>query len=95
MSKRTLVDAFMLKEPHRTVLNTATDGTTLTLHGNAIAQHRADGLYVTLAGWNTVTTRDRLGYLPGVNVCTVKNEPYLNGEAWDGEWIKVNDNGTD
>ena len=48
----------------RTVGNTATDGTTLTLHGNVIARKESDGRIVaTLAGWPTVTTRERLNGL--------------------------------
>ena len=41
--------------------NTNTDGTTYYLHGNAIAWHCADGFVaLTLAGYPTTTTRDRL-----------------------------------
>jgi len=30
------------------------------LHGNKIAEWRENGLHMSLAGWNTVTTRERL-----------------------------------
>ena len=44
-----------------TIGNTHTDGQTIYLHGNAIAwRTSADRLETTLAGWNTVTTRERL-----------------------------------
>jgi hypothetical protein len=58
-----VVGAF-LKNRKRKVGNTATDGTTLTLHGNLIAQRMPDGsIMATLAGWPTVTTRERLNGL--------------------------------
>jgi hypothetical protein len=42
--------------------NTATDGNAIWLHGNAIAWKTgdADVIALTLAGWPTVTTRERL-----------------------------------
>jgi len=41
--------------------NTATDGVNVWLHGNKIAWRTQDNnLEVTLAGWPTVTTRERL-----------------------------------
>ena len=43
---------------------TNTDGQTIWLHGNRIAQREQDGsVWVTLAGWGTVTTRERLNTL--------------------------------
>ena len=69
--------------------NTHTDGATLFLHGNAIARHGEHGLEITLAGWNTTTTRERLNGLPGVKVHTKLGQAYLNGKAWDGEWVVV------
>ena len=48
----------------RKVNNTETDGKTLTLFGNKIAEKNDDGSYtVTLAGHPTVTTRERLNGL--------------------------------
>ena len=76
--------------------NTRTDGDTLLLHDNAIAQHRHDqqhpgnrSLWITLAGWNTQTTRERLNGLPGVRVTTKKGQTYLNGQPWDGSWTAI------
>ena len=46
--------------------NTVCTGNDLFLHGNLIAQRRPDGSVVaSLAGWPTVTTRDRLNGLCG------------------------------
>lgn len=52
--------AFYERTP-ATAKRTATDGYRVTLHGNKIAWCNADGsLSLTLAGWPTVTTRERL-----------------------------------
>jgi hypothetical protein len=43
---------------------TRTDGHAVYLHNNLIAQRHPDGsIWVTLAGWGTVTTRDRVNTL--------------------------------
>lgn len=48
----------------RAVGNTSTDGNVLLLHGNCIARRLDDGrVLMTLAGWPTVTTRERLNGL--------------------------------
>lgn len=57
------VNAFLAGRS-RSIGNTCTDGQSLRLHGNLIAEKRPDGTIVaTLAGWPTVTTRDRLNGL--------------------------------
>jgi hypothetical protein len=56
----TVTDAFVKRKP-KTSGNTKTDGTTYYLHGNKIAWHCDDGfIALTLAGYPTTTTRDRL-----------------------------------
>lgn len=69
------------------------------LHGNKIAEHESlfknDGnknINITLAGWNTNTTRERLNGLSGVRITTKNGQAYLNGEAWDGSWITIKRN---
>lgn len=70
--------------------NSSTDGRRLFLHGNLIAKKTEDGkIAVTLAGWPTPTTRERLNGLPGVNVHQKDHEQYLNGKPWDGEWTVI------
>ena len=56
------VYAFIQRQS-RAVGNTMTDGDTLFLHGNRIAWWDGGGLFATLAGWPTVTTRERLNGL--------------------------------
>ena len=60
---------------------------TLLLFGNPIAiyNHRSKWLTITTAGWDTVTTRERLNGLRGVKVQRIKKVLHLNGEPWDGE----------
>lgn len=74
---------------------THTDGQTLFLHGNAIAWWEGDILCLSLAGWNTNTTRDRLnGILSalGSKLCIRSKD----GEAFlseiDREKIPMADN---
>lgn len=54
--------------------------TELYLHGNKIAERIGDVVRFTLAGWNTVTTRERLRAL-GIDVRTKQGTPYYNGQA--------------
>lgn len=77
--------------------NTISTGETLALHGNTIARWAEDGrLEITLAGWNTPTTRERIngiGWQFGFAVFQRKHVPYFqrNGEPARkidaGEWI--------
>jgi hypothetical protein len=55
------------------------------LHGNLIAvkDHVNDVLKVSLCGWNTNTTRERLNGIPGVSVSTRKGQAFLNGNPID------------
>ena len=65
------------------------DSVTMCLHGNAIAKLFNGNLYITTAGWDTRTTKERLNGLHGVRVNHVAGKLYLNGNRWDGSWIKV------
>ena len=67
------------------------------LHGHKIAEFECvfkansnNNINITLAGWNTNTTRERLNGLQGVRVTTKLGQAYLNGEKWGGEWITIN-----
>lgn len=63
----------------------------LMLHGHKIASLDRQGLFITTAGWNTNTTRDRLNGLPGVCVRSRKGQLTLNGYPWNGDWVNVED----
>jgi hypothetical protein len=70
--------------------NSATDNYTMRLHGNLIAEIRADGtLAITNAGWFSRTTKERLNGIPGVSIYQKKGDWYLNGRKWDGGWITI------
>lgn len=56
------------------------DTVRLYLWGNLIAERTNDKLKITLAGYNTNTTRERLNGLPGVRVTQKDFIPYLNGK---------------
>ena len=96
----TVVHAFFDGE-YRKVRNTATDGQTLWLHGNAIAWHgergNHTGIFLTLAGWNTPTTRERLNGVLAVmghkrtqdgdlvlSIFQEKHLPYIGQHGVDG-----------
>ena len=80
----------------KTVGNTSTDGQSVWLHGNKIAKKTEDGLMLTLAGWNTPTTRERLnGILQVFNLndgyYQRDFEAYFNGQMIDAsEWQTIN-----
>lgn len=62
----------------------STDGKCLMYRGNCIAEHRDDGLWISMAGWPTVTTRDRLNTLgsmvrPWFTVYQKDHVQYLEG----------------
>lgn len=80
------------------ISNTETDGQAIYLFGNKIAEYQSlfanDGnkkINITLAGWNSNTTRERLNGLDGVRVTTKHGQAFLNGKAWGGEWVTVED----
>ena len=60
--------------------NTRVENNKMYLWGNLIAYKENGDTYITLAGWNTRTTRERLNGLHGVSITTKQGTPYLNGE---------------
>ena len=83
----TIVSAFMRGDA-RTVGNTRTDGNTIWLHDNAIAWRDGRDVVVTLAGWGTVTTRERLNGLldviaPHLGIVQRKHEQYVQNMELD------------
>jgi hypothetical protein len=80
---------------HKTLDNTSTDGRVLRLHGHAIARKTdAGGVEISTAGWNTVTTRERLNGIMrtyGVNGHVSQRDfgLYFNGQPWDGSWMPI------
>lgn len=86
---QSITSAFVEGKPKKSP-NTYTDGLSLWLFNNKIAEHREDGMYITNAGWKSRTTKERLNGLPNVSISQKKGEWYLNNNIWDGDWIKIN-----
>ena len=79
-----------------TIGNTRTAGGRVFLHGNCIVETDPWGkIEMSLAGWNTVTTRERLNGIAEVLGLEAKFtqkdfEPYLNGKyIADNMWYVV------
>ena len=63
------------------------------LFGNKISERseHGSGFRITMAGWGTPTTRERLSGLPGVRISQHKYDQYLNGEEIrENEWYEIN-----
>lgn len=85
---RQIVRAFENRTSLR-ISNTRTDGQSLWLFGNKIAEWRDNGLWICNAGWKSVTTKERLNGLTGVNIQQVRGIWFLNENEWDGTWVNV------
>lgn len=65
--------------------------TELYLHENKIAEKVkfTEVIRITNAGWFSNTTKERLNGIPWVYIYQKKGVWYLNGNAWNGEWITI------
>ena len=72
--------------------NTETDGKTIWLFGHAIVKRDPDGLVRwSLAGHNTMTTRERVNGIVNAGVHQVAFEPVLNGQVINSsDWFASN-----
>ena len=85
---REIVNAFNERRSLK-IGNSRTDGLSLWLFNNRIAQWGAGGLWITNAGWKSRTTKERLNGLMGVNIQQVRGKWFLNENEWDGTWVNV------
>jgi hypothetical protein len=85
---RDIVNAFQ-NSRSLTIGNSRTNGESLWLFGNKIAEIRRDGLWVSNGGWDSKTTKERLNGLSGVNVVQRSGVWLLNDRVWDGRWVNV------
>ena len=93
-----IMSAF-LKGEKASAQRTNTDGYSVWLHGNLIAERGKSKLWFTLADWPTVTTRDRINGLLELSgsdyrVFQKNGTQFLtNGETvrelGDSEWVSV------
>lgn len=87
---RDIVNAFQ-NSRSLTIGNSRTDGESLWLFGNKIAEIRRDGLWITNAGWDSVTTKERLNGLIAVKIRNRRGTWILNDRPWSGEWVNVDE----
>ena len=87
------IKAFYNREPFKKsnmIVKNKKGKTYLKLFGNIIAIiDEANELFITTAGWNSVTTRDRLNGLNEVRLGTSKGQLYLNNIPWDGKLTNI------
>lgn len=69
--------------------NTIVQDGKMYLHGNKIAEWRDVELWVSNAGWSSNTTKERLNGLPNVSIKQKNWVWHLNGNEWNGTWVKV------
>ena len=86
--------AFMADRPFKkdnTQVEVMEDVTIMRLFGHGIAfrNPRTGEVTITNFGYFTVTTKERLNGIPGVDIRQKNGEWYLNGEPWDGHLINV------
>jgi hypothetical protein len=86
---RDIVNAFNRGEAKK-IGNTRTDGQSIWLFGNKIAEKINGVVWITNAGWQSPTTRERLNGLHGVTITQRRGNWYLNGVLWDGSWTAAN-----
>jgi len=89
-SVRNFIDGVPFKKSNMEV---SREGTVyyLKLHGNKIAARLDDGrMWISNAGWKSNTTKERLNGLPGVRIHQKDWGWFLNGMAWDGNPIFIN-----
>ena len=63
--------------------NTVVKNNAMYLWGNKIAWYDNGDLYISMCGYNTNTTRERLNGLSGVRINSKNYTPYLNGVEID------------
>ena len=62
----------------------------MLLFGNRIAVYTAENrLFITTAGWDTVTTRGRLSEVGGFRLSRSRGTLRLNGKDWTGRWTEI------
>lgn len=85
---RDITRAFENRQPLK-IDNSRTDGVSLWLFDNRIAEWQQDGLWVSNGGWDSKTTKERLNGLTGVRIAQRRGVWFLNDRVWDGRWVNV------
>lgn len=84
---KNIVRSFLNKEAAK-ISNSQSTGTHLRLHNNVIAYHVPEGIMIN-CNYNSMTTRERLNGIPGVQVYVRKGQLFLNGHAWNGDYVLI------
>lgn len=91
------VQSFLNQQP-TTKGNVFVSGKEYYLHNNKIMEHRSDGIYISNAGFETLTTKERLnglGSITGKFQIFQKNFQWFiqftnqKPKQWNGKWIKI------
>ncbi len=61
----------------------------LFLFGNLIAYKDCHGFFISSAGWETVTTKERLNGFDNVHIYQKNFRWILNGQSWNGKWQEI------
>lgn len=69
----------------------STDGMSISVYGNVIAENRDGLLYICDGGYQTDTIREVLNELPKVNITESNGEWLLNGSTWQGNWTLISE----
>jgi hypothetical protein len=87
---RDIVNAFQGRRS-LTIGNSRTDGQSIWLFNNRIVDLRQDGIWITNAGWQSVTTKERLNGLTGVDIRNRRGTWILNDRPWNGDWVNLDE----
>lgn len=86
----TILKAFNNRQK-KTIGNTSCDGDNVYLHGNKIVTRNPVSriVYIRTAGWNTVTTRERLNGFTNKRVYQKNHTLFIDGNEWNGDWTEA------
>jgi len=79
------------KKSNTRVVRTNEVAAKMYLHDNLIAYSDETGIYISNGGWPSNTTKERLNGLTGVHIQQKDFVWFLNGEEWNGDWIRIGD----
>ncbi len=73
----------------KTVGNTFCTQDAVYLHGNKIVKRENGKVFISIRGWNTQVTRERLNAFTNKRVSTKNWQLMLDGQPWDGDWTEA------
>ena len=73
----------------KTIKNTSCDGDNVYLHGNKIVKRENGKVFIRTAGWNTVTTRERINAFTKKSIYQKNFDLYCNDIVWNGDWMEA------